>query len=107
LGGVWKKILTYSNGGITMSEVKQITTKNSGIIPGLIACVLAILGIFTIGIVFIPLAAFVALIGTIVAIKNINLGGIGIAVLAWILTIFGFASSPVLLGAIGLGIAAK
>ena len=76
--------------------------KNSGIIPGIIACVLAVLGIFTIGILFVPLAAVVALIGTIVAVKNMNFGGIGVAVLAWILTIIGFATSPVLWAAVGL-----
>ena len=74
----------------------------TGIIPGIIACVLAILGMFTVGIFFIPLAAIVALIGTIVAIINRNIGGMGIALLAWILTIAGLLVSPVLLAVLGL-----
>ncbi|MCL1889751.1 MAG: hypothetical protein FWF99_04530 [Desulfovibrionaceae bacterium] len=80
-------------------------SKNSGIIPGIIACVLAILGMFTIGTLFIPLAAVVALIGTLVAVKSKNIGGIGVVILAWILTIVGFALSPVLLGIMGVSMA--
>ena len=84
-----------------MSEI-SIKPRNTGVLPGIIACVLAILGIFTIGFVFIPLAAIVALVGTIVAIINGNIGGIGIAILAWILTFVGLILSPVLLSALGL-----
>lgn len=87
-----------------MAEIRELKAKNTGIIPGIIACILAILGMFTIGVVFIPLAAVVALIGTIVAVKNKNFGGIGLAVLAWILTIVGFVLSPVLLSLLGFGL---
>lgn len=74
----------------------------TGITPAIISCILAVLGIFTLGILFIPLAACTALIATIVALKNRHFGGIGLAILAWVLTIVGFASSPVLWSAIGL-----
>jgi hypothetical protein len=80
----------------------EVKIKNSGITPGVIACVLAILGIFTVGVLFIPLAIVVASIGTFVAVINRNIGGIGVAALAWILTIAGFFLSPVLLGIVGL-----
>ena len=75
--------------------------KNSGIIPGIIACVLAILGMFTIGTLFVPLAVLVALIGTIIAVRSRNAGGIGVALLAWILTVVGLLLSPVLLSLLG------
>ncbi len=81
-----------------------ITRKGAGKTAGIIACILAICGILFLGIVFIPLAVIVALVGTIVAIKNSNLSGIGICVLAWVLIVIGFITSPLLLAAIGIGV---
>ncbi len=79
------------------------TSERTGILPAIIACVLAILGIFTIGILFIPLAAIVGAIATYLAFSGKNLGGIGLSVLAWLLTIAGFILSPSLLLLLGLG----
>ena len=90
-----------------MSEAQAIadaiTKKGAGKTAGIIACILAICGILFLGIIFIPLACIVALIGTIVAIKNTNPSGIAICVLAWVLIIIGFVTSPLLLAAIGVG----
>ena len=69
-----------------------------GMVAGIIACVLAILGILFLGTVFVPIAAFVATFGTIIAVKNKNNAGIGVNVLAWVLTIVGVYTSPVLWG---------
>lgn len=77
-----------------------------GTVAGIIACVLAVLGILFLGILFVPLAAIVALIGMIFAVKSRNMGGIGINVLAWVLTLVGLMTSPVLLMAIGIGASA-
>lgn len=82
-----------------MSENKKV---GSGLVAGIIACVLAVLGILFLGIVFVPLAAVVALIGTIIAIKNKNIAGIGVNILAWVLVVIGLMTSPVLLVALGL-----
>ncbi len=79
-----------------------ITKKGAGKTAGIIACILAICGILFLGIVFVPLAAIVALVGTIVAIKNTNLSGIAICVLAWILVLIGLVTSPLLLGVLGI-----
>ncbi len=88
-----------------MSESKP---RNTGIIPAIISSVLAVLGIFTFGIVFVPLAALLALISSIVALSNKNFGGFGLSILAWVLVAVGFITSPVLLaavaGAIGISI---
>ena len=86
-----------------MSDTNVQSTKNSGLIAGIIACVLAVLGILFLGVVFVPLAAIVALIGTIIAVKNRNIAGIGVNVLAWVLTFIGLATSPLLLALIGIG----
>ncbi|MGQ0286567.1 hypothetical protein ACT2CV_05115 [Pasteurellaceae bacterium 22721_9_1] len=75
----------------------------SGMVAGIIACVLAVLGILFLGIVFVPLAAITALIGSIIAFKNKNLAGIGVNILAWVLILVGLFTSPILLAAIGLG----
>ena len=83
-----------------MTEV-SIQSRGSGMVAGIIACVLAVLGILFLGIVFVPLAAIVALIGTIIAVKGRNIAGIGVNVLAWVLVLVGFFTSPILLAAIG------
>ena len=83
-----------------MTEV-SVQSRNSGMVAGIIACVLAVLGILFLGIVFVPLAAIVALIGTISAVKGRNIAGIGFNVLAWVLVLIGFFTSPLLLAAIG------
>ena len=72
---------------------------------GIIACILAVLGILFLGTIFVPIAAIVALIGSIIAIKNKYWAGIGVNILAWVLTIIGLFTSPVLLGIIGLSLA--
>ena len=87
-----------------MSEnVKQAGT---GVMAGIIACVLAVLGILFLGTIFVPLAAITALIGTIIAVKNKNVRGIGVNVLAWVLTLIGLFTSPLLLAMLGFGGAA-
>lgn len=73
----------------------------SGILAGLISCTLAILGILTVGYIFIPLAALVALVGTFISLVNFNTSGIGVNILAWILTGIGIVTSPALLAIIG------
>lgn len=85
-------------------QVKEKTMKGggTGILAGCISCVLAVLGILTIGFVFVPLAAIVAIFGSLKALGNLNLGGIGVNILAWVLTIVGLISSPVLLSIIGV-----
>jgi len=82
-----------------------VSDKSTGVAPGIIACILAVLGIFTIGMVFVPLAAIVALVGTIIAVKNAHWGGIGVNVLAWVLTLVGLFTSPALLAVLGFGLA--
>ncbi|MEM6484357.1 MAG: pilin [Pseudomonadota bacterium] len=77
-----------------------ITKQRPGNVWGIIASIFAVLGIFTIGTIFVPIAALVALVGTIISVKNKNGTGIGISVLAWVLTIVGLITSPVLLAII-------
>jgi len=78
--------------------MSEVTNRSSGQMAGLIACVLAVLGILFLGIIFVPLAAIVALIATVLAVKNKHWGGIGVALLAWILTAVGLSLSPFLWG---------
>ena len=85
-----------------MSEAQQavVAKQGTGMVAGIIACMLAVLGILFLGTIFVPIAAIVTLIGTIIAIKNKNVAGVGVNVLAWILTIVGLFTSPLLLGII-------
>lgn len=86
-----------------MSEAQK--SVGTGMVAGIIACVLAVLGILFLGTIFVPLAAITALIGTIIAVKNKNIKGIGVNVLAWVLTLVGLFTSPILLSILGLGAA--
>lgn len=81
---------------------EKTKTKGAGMTAGIIACVLAVLGILTLGFVFVPLAFITALTGTIIALKNKNMAGIGVNILAWFLTIVGVITSPSILAIIGL-----
>ena len=78
------------------------SSPNTGIIPASLSSVFAVLGIFTFGIVFIPIAFVLGIIGTIFSVKNKNKTGMGLSVLAWVLVIIGFLLSPVLRVYIGL-----
>jgi hypothetical protein len=53
-----------------------------GLLAGLLGCVLAVLGIFTLGFVFVPLAALCALVGLLRGISGFNASGIGTSLLA-------------------------
>lgn len=86
-----------------MSESQREASENkgTGMVAGIIACVLAVLGILFLGIIFVPIATVVALIGTIIALKNKNGAGLGVNILAWVLIIVGLFTSPMLLSFFG------
>jgi hypothetical protein len=82
--------------------------RNQGIVAGILGCLFAVLGIFTIGIIFVPIAALCSLIGLIRGISGPSLAGIATSLLGAVLTIFGFISSPTLwLFAAGLFVASQ
>ncbi len=84
-----------------MSDVTtKSRSKSAGIIPAVVACVFAILGIFLLGIVFVPLASIFALAATLTSLKNFSLGGICLTIAAWILIVIAFFTSPALMAAI-------
>jgi len=78
-------------------EIVYVKSNNAGLMAGSIASILAVLGILTIGTIFVPIAAVVALIGTSIAVFNISASGIGVNILAWVLIIAGVVTSPILL----------
>lgn len=77
---------------------------NAGVFPGIFSCIFGVIGILSLGFIFVPLAAIMAIISTILAVANLSFRGIGVSILAWTLTIIGLITSPILLGAIGIGI---
>jgi hypothetical protein len=83
------------------TKMEEVGNKR-GMTAGIIACVLAGVGILFFGVVFVPLAMIVALFGTFLAVKSKNTSAIGVNILAWVLVIIGVATSPLLLVAIGL-----
>jgi len=81
-------------------EIIYVEKETPGLVMGIIASILAVLGIFTLGFVFIPLSILFAVIGSFMALKHKNGSGIGVNVLAWVLIVVGFMTSPFLLGII-------
>lgn len=65
-----------------------------GILAGLLGCLFAVLGIFTVGFVFVPLAAICTGAGLIRSIAGRNIAGFGTSLIAGLLTTIGFAVSP-------------
>ncbi len=66
----------------------------AGQFAALMACALALFGIFTIGWFFVPIAFICAVCGTFQSITNGNSRGFFICILAWLLVILGFFTSP-------------
>jgi hypothetical protein len=75
--------------------------KNQGVIAGVFGCGFAVLGIFTLGIVFVPIAALCSLIGLVRGASGPSVTGIGISLLGGVLTVAGFVTSPALMLATG------
>lgn len=63
-------------------------------IPAIFGCLFGILGIFTIGIIFVPLAGLCTLVGIASGVNNHDVGTTFIALVAGSLTIAGYAMSP-------------
>jgi len=82
--------------------------RNQGIVAGILGCLFGVLGIFTIGIIFVPIAALCSLVGLARGISGPSLAGIATSLLGAVLTFFGFISSPTLwLLAAGLFVASQ
>src|SRR5690348_15331318 len=79
----------------------------AGILPAALGCIFGLLGIFFIGIVFVPLAALCGIIGFVRGIGSGSTTAIGLSLLAGVLCVFGFLTSPSLWLFVGLsGLAA-
>jgi hypothetical protein len=65
-----------------------------GVLAGLLGCVFGVIGIFALGLVFVPLALACALVGFIRGIFGKGAAGIGTSMLAGALGVFGFITSP-------------
>ena len=83
-----------------MEEQKVIVVQNSNLV-GILAIVFAILGIFFLAIVFVPLAILLAIFATYKAVKKA--GSLIVAIIAWILIIVAIATSPTLWAILGIG----
>jgi hypothetical protein len=68
---------------------------SQGVLAGVFACVFGTLGIFTLGIVFVPLAAFCSVIGLLLGLGGSG-SGLVISLLGGVLTVTGFVFSPAL-----------
>jgi hypothetical protein len=81
--------------------------RHQGAMSGLLGCVFGILGIFTWGLIFVPLAAICSLVGLLRGIAGFSISGIGCSLLAAVLTARGFVVSPSLWLLVGAGILAS
>jgi hypothetical protein len=63
---------------------------NPGFWAGLWGCVFGLLGIFTVGLIFVPLAALCSIVGFFKGLAGGNMSGIGMSLLAAELAVLGF-----------------
>lgn len=77
---------------------------NAGLIAGLLGCAFGVLGIFTVGVIFVPLAALCGVVGLLRGLFGRSPSGIGTSVLAAVLVVLGFIASPSLWALLGLSV---
>jgi hypothetical protein len=70
--------------------------RNEGVIAGVFACIFGTLGIFTLGIIFVPLAALCSVIGLLLALAGRSGSGFATSAIGGVLTSIGFVFSPTL-----------
>jgi hypothetical protein len=70
--------------------------RNEGVLAGVFACVFGALGIFTLGIIFVPLAALCSAIGLLLALAGRSSSGFVTSMIGGVLTAIGFVFSPTL-----------
>ncbi len=85
-----------SNADVIRKEVRRRERRRMGLTSGIFACVFAILGIFTFGFLFVPIAVLCAAISLLRSLIGGNMMGVGLSGLAWVLVIAGVATSPTL-----------
>ncbi len=71
------------------------TTSNAGVLTGILGSFFAILGIFTLGWLFLPFAVLFSTISLLSGIFRLSANGGVMAVVSCVLTLIGFATSPV------------
>lgn len=76
----------------------------AGVVAGALGCIFGILGIFFIGLIFVPLAALCAITGLVRGIGSGSFTAIGLSIIAGMLSIFGFMVSPSLWALVGAGL---
>jgi hypothetical protein len=85
---------TSSAADRTLNGARTEELQRKALIPGVIGCALALLGIFTLGVVFIPLAAVFSLIGILLGLGDRRGLGFVVSAVAVALTIAGAIVSP-------------
>lgn len=78
-----------------------------GVLAGILGCIFGLLGIFSWGLIFVPLAAFCSVIGFIRGIGGRSPAGIGTSILAAMLCFWGFVFSPSLWALFAAGLIAS
>ncbi len=74
-----------------------------GMLAGVFGCVFGLLGIFSVGLLFVPLAAVCSLLGLLRGVAGGSGPGIGVSLLGLVLTAAGFMVSPSLWFLLAIG----
>lgn len=78
-----------------------------GVLAGILGCVFGLLGIFSWGLIFVPLAALCSVIGFVRGIVGRSPAGVGTSILAAMLCFWGFVFSPSLWALFAAGLIAS
>src|SRR5580698_3898400 len=91
---------------ITTPTIVVKHSSNQGVVAGIVGSVLAVFGIFTRGLIFVPLAAICTLVALVRGITGKSAAGIGCSLLAGALTFWGVVVSPSIWIVVGAGLLA-
>lgn len=78
-------------------EILVVQRGGTGVAAGICGCIFAVLGVFSLGIVFVPIAAVCSVTGFMRAATGRSVAGLAMAALSTVLTCVGFLTSPALL----------
>jgi hypothetical protein len=85
----------------TESSQTIVYRGSPGMVAGILGCVFGVLGIFTVELIFVPLAAVCSVVGLA---RGFGFPGFGVSVIGSVLTIIGAVTSPTVLLMLGISL---
>lgn len=79
---------------IVRHEARRSEGRHNGLVAGIFGCIFGTIGIFALGLIFVPLAAICSFFGLMRGASGLSISGIGVSALAAVLTLIAAVTSP-------------